>query len=370
METKRNTSIRPGQIWRDTNGNPIQAHGFSVFYHKEDQVYYWYGENKEKTKGGIFNKVWHWGVRCYASNDLYNWEDKGLIIPPHADDLESPLHPTYCMDRPHIIYCEKSGKYVAWLKIMCGTNSQFMSVMQADNFLGPYEFVHKIYKPLEMDTGDFSLYQDSDTGKAYFVFDRPHFEIVTAELSDTFTEVTGEFSEHYVDLFPPFSREAPAIFEKGDYKYMLTSGVTSYYPNPSQVCRFKDWHDKYEDLGNPCIGDVDGTSFYGQFTCVLKVQGTDLYIAMADRWKPTKLGMWATRKYYNMVEKAMSNERTRESQKPDRTPKTAGKLSGKIKHHFENTSISTYVWLPIHWENEKPVIAWKDEWRIEDESRL
>lgn len=219
-------SIRPGEVWLDSSGNPIQAHGFSVFYSEKDGLYYWYGENKEKTKGGPFNTVWHWGVRCYASYDLYNWEDKGLIIPPQPDDLESPLHPTYCMDRPHILYCEKTGKYVAWLKIMCGTTSQFMSVMQADEFLGPYEFVHKIYKPLQMDTGDFSLPVDEQTKKAYFIFDRPHFEVVTATLSDTYTEVSGEFSEHYVDLHPPF-RSRPESFRKN------SNGTWKIPPSPA-----------------------------------------------------------------------------------------------------------------------------------------
>ena len=37
----------PGQVWLDTNGNPIQAHGGSIFH--ENGTYYWYGENKEKT---------------------------------------------------------------------------------------------------------------------------------------------------------------------------------------------------------------------------------------------------------------------------------------------------------------------------------
>ncbi len=100
-------SIKPGKVWLDTNGKPIHAHGFSVFYNENDGLYYWYGENKEKTNGK--GTVWHWGVRLYTSRDLYNWEDKGLIIPPHENDLQSPLHPTYCMDRPHIIYCEKTG---------------------------------------------------------------------------------------------------------------------------------------------------------------------------------------------------------------------------------------------------------------------
>lgn len=60
-----------GQVWLDTSGNRIQAHGGSVFY--MDGIYYWYGENKEKTDGR--SDIWHWGVRCYTSRDLYNWED-------------------------------------------------------------------------------------------------------------------------------------------------------------------------------------------------------------------------------------------------------------------------------------------------------
>ena len=35
----------PGQVWLDTNGNRIQAHGGSLIY--LDGVYYWYGENKD-----------------------------------------------------------------------------------------------------------------------------------------------------------------------------------------------------------------------------------------------------------------------------------------------------------------------------------
>lgn len=42
-------SFRPGQVWLDTEGKPIQAHGGSVIY--VDGIYYWYGENKEFTDG-------------------------------------------------------------------------------------------------------------------------------------------------------------------------------------------------------------------------------------------------------------------------------------------------------------------------------
>ena len=173
-------SIRPGQVWLDTNGNRIQAHGGSIIY--VDGVYYWYGENKEKTTGE--NKIWHWGFRCYASTDLYNWEDKGLIIPPEPDDPDSSLNPEACMDRPHIIYNASTKKYVAWLKIMNKDNTQTETVLTADNILGPYTKVREGLKPLNMSAGDFDLAVAED-GKAYYYFERVHSETITARISPT-----------------------------------------------------------------------------------------------------------------------------------------------------------------------------------------
>jgi hypothetical protein len=356
------SSIRPGKIWLDTTGKRIQAHGFSVFY--KDGLYYWYGENKEFTKP--FGTVWHWGVRCYTSKDLYNWDDRGLIIPPQPDDLQSPLHPTYCMDRPHIIYCEKTKKYVAWLKIMAGLTSQFMCVMRADNFLGPYEFVHTIYKPLKMDTGDFDIAIEPETKKAYFIFDRPHFEVVTATLTDDYLGVTGEYSEHYRHLKPPHSREAPAHFSRNGKHYLFTSGTSGYFPNPSKAAVFTDFHGAYTDLGDPHIKDATGTSFSSQISSVLKIPGKDLYVACADRWKPGNFNTWLAARYQKIIENAMNGKRGAALMAPDYSPKEATPLPGKEKRHFANTCISDYVWLPIEWEGEKPVIRWRDEWRIED----
>ena len=93
------TSITPGQVWLDTDGNRIHAHGGSIL--EVDGTFYWYGENKERSTPG--SGIWHWGVRCYSSTDLYNWTDRGLIIPPDVDDPTSPLHPAMAMDRPHIL---------------------------------------------------------------------------------------------------------------------------------------------------------------------------------------------------------------------------------------------------------------------------
>lgn len=109
----RYDSFRPGQVWLDTKGEHIQAHGGSLLF--IDGTYYWYGENKEHTKPG--SGIWHWGVRCYSSTGLYNWEDLGLIVPPVLDDPDSPPHPAQGMDRPRIVRNPRTGKWVCWIKV-------------------------------------------------------------------------------------------------------------------------------------------------------------------------------------------------------------------------------------------------------------
>ena len=220
----------PGQVWLDTNGNRIQAHGGSLIY--LDGVYYWYGENKEKTDKAA--GIWHWGVRYYASTDLYNWEDRGLLIPPVTDDPNSSLHPTSMMDRPHILYNARTKKYVCWLKIMEKDQTQTETVLTADSFFGPYTIVREKLRPLGMSAGDFDLAVAPD-GKAYYFFERVHSETIIADLTEDYTDVTGYYSTHFPHKGPPHVREATAHFIRHGKHYLLTSGTTGYFPNPSEA---------------------------------------------------------------------------------------------------------------------------------------
>lgn len=351
-------SIRPGEVWLDTNGKPIQAHGFSVFY--KDGTYYWYGENKEKTVAK--SNIWTYGIRCYTSKDFYNWEDRGLIIKPDTVDVHSPLHPSQCLDRPHIIFCEKTKKYVAWIKIL--GDFQFMTVLQADNFLGPYEIVQPAFRPNGYESGDFDLYIDEDTGKGYIWFERPHWEMICAELTDDFTSVTDRYSNHFAGLIPPDTREAPTHFVHNGRHYMFTSGTSGYFPNPSIVSVFDDYHGEYTDLGNPHPADSTNTSYCSQITEVIKIPGKkDLYIALADRWMPRTCGRGNASAMLKSIRKQFEGHQPNpldfsEVKLPDRTNI---KRSG-----LDATSNATYVWLPVMWEDGVPKIYWKDEWKLED----
>lgn len=346
----------PSQEWLDTAGKPIQAHGGSILL--VDDTFYWYGENKEKTTGG--NGIWHWGVRCYRSTDLYNWEDCGLIIPPDEKDDSSPLHPSSMMDRPHILYNRRTKKYVCWLKIMEKNGEQTETVLTADSLLGPYSIIRKGLKPLGMSAGDFDLASEED-GKGYYFFERVHSETIIADLTEDYTGVSGYYSTHFPHSQPPYVREATAHFIRQGKHYLVTSGTTGYLPNPSEIAVADTWHGPYKVLGNPHPEDKTHTSYHSQITSVFKVPGKkDLFIALADRWAPG---------FMDLQYKDYS-EWFRIRFSPDPTPEEQARMAelqrllppdGAI-----NTSLARYVWLPFRFEGDMGILDWRDQWTLDE----
>lgn len=343
------SSIRPGQIWLDTNGKRIQAHGGSII--TVNDTFYWYGENKEKSTEN--SGVWHWGVRCYMSKDLYNWEDKGLIIPPDTENPDSPLHPSQFLDRPHIIYNETTGKYICWVKIMSQGHTQTATILVADSLLGPYTIVRTGLKPLGMNAGDFDLVVEPTDGKAYYYFERVHSEMICADLSADYTDVTGYYSTHFPQPYPPFVREAPAYLRRNGLHYLFTSGTTAYFPNTSEVACAKSYHGPWRVLGNPHPDDPSRTSYHSQISSVFKhPQKRDLYITLADRWLPNI--------NFNVDDVLTQFE--------NQFGGGDAPIHGEIPHvsPFPNTSVADYVWLPVRFDGEMAYLDWHDEWRIED----
>lgn len=269
--------VKIHQPMRDTDGKPIQAHAFQIT--KRDSLYYWYGEDKSYTIPG--SNVAVYGVRCYTSPDFVHWTDRGRIMEPDTLNPLSPIHYSQKNERPHILHCPSTGKYVMWLKSQ-STDGYFV-VMQSDDFMGPYKYVRSI-RPLGFGVGDFDMWSDAESGKGYVWFERPHFEMICCTLTDDYTDVTEEYSTHFTGLRPPFTREAVAHFVYNGRHYMFTSGTTGYTPNPSQVHVFDHPHGWYETLGDPHVDDEWKYSFNSQITSVLLIDGTPW--ALADVWQP------------------------------------------------------------------------------------
>jgi hypothetical protein len=213
------------------------------------------------------------------------------------------------------------------------TAAQESTVLVADSLLGPYEVVGTGIHPLGMNAGDFDLVVEPTDGKAYYYFERVHSELICADLTDDFTGTTGYYSTHFAERTGQKVREAPAYFRRGDDHYLITSGITGYRPNQSEVSISPTYHGPFTLLGDPHSGDQTNTSFRSQVSSVFKhPEKRDLYIALADRWLP--------------VLDATSVD----------TDESAN----------EDTSIADYVWLPIRFEDSRPFIDWRDEWSLDE----
>lgn len=74
IQAQKNEFFRPKEVWNDTEGNPINAHGGGILYHKG--TYYWYGEYKVGKTVLPSDATWEryrtdvTGVSCYSSKDL------------------------------------------------------------------------------------------------------------------------------------------------------------------------------------------------------------------------------------------------------------------------------------------------------------
>lgn len=361
--------IRPGQVWLDTDGERIQAHGGSILEH--DGAFYWYGENKERTTPG--SGIWHWGVRCYRSRDLVAWDDLGTIIPPVPDDPDSPLHPARMVDRPHIVRSPATGRWVCWLKIMHEDGTQTATVLTATDLLGPYEIVRTGLRPLGMSAGDFDLVVDRATGRTYYFFERVHSELICAELTPDCTDVSGVHTAHLHRGSPPYVREAPAHFRRGDTHYLLTSGTTGYHPNPSEVASAPGYHGPWTVLGDPHPDDPSGTSFNSQISSVFRhPHKRDLYIALGDRWLPglpeaagPAFGSGELSRAVLAHVARLADPEGRHGPAPtDDAPEVPPAVLGLVAE--ANTSIADHVWLPIRFDGDRPVIEWRDEWHPDE----
>lgn len=339
--------FKPGKIWYDASGKRIHAHGGSIIF--VDGKFWWYGENKEGITGTATGETcpfWHHGVKLYSSNDLYNWADEGFCV-VESDDIKNPFHPVNLMDRPHILFNKKTGNYVLWAKTTKdGDFGNCTFSICTGKTLKNMKFLKEIL-PTPYHAGDFDLFEFN--GKAYVVYENPHSEMVVQELTDDYEDLTGIFSTHLHAPCPPFVREAPAVFEYKNKLYMITSGTTGYYPNASELADITDIHGEWKVLGNPCVGDVKRNSFHAQFSSVFKHPlKENTYIALGDRWLvdlPEDLPDMGD-VFYKMCG-------------PNPTPQDLSGLSD------ENTSVATYVWLPICFnEKDEPIIRWKRKWTI------
>ena len=103
-------SFRSGEVWYDTSGNVIDAHGggFLLF----NRTYYWYGSKRagHPCEGATCDDG---GINLYSSKDLYNWIFESTVVKAsNVSESGNGLD----LERPKMIHCAQTGKFVLWIR--------------------------------------------------------------------------------------------------------------------------------------------------------------------------------------------------------------------------------------------------------------
>lgn len=287
----------PGEVWLDTGGKPIQAHGGGILI--RDGTYYWYGEDRTP---GMQTRV-----SCYSSVDLYNWKYEAVALPHSA--LPSDTRDSSFIERPKVIYNPRTGKYVMWMHLeQRGYHFANAGIAVSEKPAGPFVFVHHM-RPIRYDFGykdndpdrqkefggtyrDMNLFVDDD-GRAYAFYASEHnATLYIVRLNNDFTapETPTVENKTWARVLAGKYREAPAPFKfKGRY-YLISSGCTGWRSNAADYAVADNILGPWESKGNPCVGPEAELTFRSQSTCVLPVTGKPgCHIFMADRWMPRRL---------------------------------------------------------------------------------
>jgi hypothetical protein len=300
-----------GEVWKDTHGNPINAHGGGILLHKG--IYYWFGEIKKGKTRLVPDQNWEdyrvpaGGVGCYSSLDLVHWKYQGIALSSVVGNPSHDLDTSKVIERPKVIYNKSTNKFVMWMHLDANDYSYSQAgVAVSDKPTGPYQYLGSV-KPNGQLSRDMTLFKDDDD-KAYLIYaSELNKTMHVCLLNEDYLSPTAT----YTRITSAKDREAPALFKYNNKYYLITSGCSGWSPNPATFATADSLMGEWKLIGSPCIGADAESTFNSQSTFILPLpEEPDRFLFMADRWNRTNL--------------------------PD----------------------SRYIWLPIRMVDNKPVIEW------------
>jgi len=256
----------PNELWTDTKGVHINAHGGGMLYFQGK--YYWYGEYKsENTSSAMV------GFTCYSSTNLINWNNEGVVLAV-SDDEKSDIAKGCIMERPKVVYNAKTKQFVMWFYLeLKGQNYKAarVALVVSDSPIGRFKYLRS-YRPnagiytlnftleqknaaltesdfpkswtaewslavknglfLQRDlpggqmSRDMSIFMD-DNAKTYHIFaSEKNQTLQIAELADDYQSHDGRF----VRVIEGKHNEALAIFKKDGKNFLITSDCTGWTP--------------------------------------------------------------------------------------------------------------------------------------------
>ena len=263
-------TIKNGALWKDTEGNSVQAHGAGFLL--VGDTWYMIGENRIAS--------WNPDVNMYSSKDLKTWKFERTII------KNGVTHPDLgngrFIERPKLMYNARTGKYVVWCHWeQSNYGASEAAAFECDVVNGDYKYVWS-GRPLGVKSRDCNVFVDDD-GAAYFISTTSeNTNLGLFRLTDDYLAA----ADHTV-LLPGQRREAPAIVKVRGKYYMLSSACSGWDPNQCKLSTSDKLTGGWTGLSN--LGN--GIAYDTQAASILTICGTKdtTYLYVGDRWQDPDL---------------------------------------------------------------------------------
>ncbi|CAF1321904.1 unnamed protein product [Adineta steineri] len=300
----------------DIEGKPMDIHDGNIIQYEKGGLYYYYGAGYGECHPPLdfgcagFYLLGDCGFRenhtiyLYTSPDLHQWTFVRDIFPWNGG---RPLGIYY---RPKVIYNRYTQLYVLWINRVERTGP-----FGSPNFLnasyivatsktpdGVFTVVQEKVQSIEYgNPGDFTLFIDNDDEErptaylAYNSFNNLH-RIQIEQLTVNYTATLGKNST--TGPLTPTNNEAPIMFKRNDYYYLLFGQCCCFCTEGSNSRVFVSthpmgpWVDTQYDIDPVTNEIVHGilrrrSISGGQESFVvqaLQTNGTEAFIFVSDRW--------------------------------------------------------------------------------------
>ncbi|KAK3904488.1 glycosyl hydrolase [Staphylotrichum tortipilum] len=258
--------VVPGGTWTTSNGEPLQAHGAGFI--QVDGTYYMIGE--DKSGGSSFENV-----NCYSSRDLVQWTYVGALL---SRTSSGDLGPNRVVERPKVIYNDKTRKYVLWMHMDSSSYGEArVAVATGDTVCGKYQYIRS-FQPLGRQSRDMGLFKDDD-GKAYLLTEDRQYGLRIVALSDDYLSPTTDVYSWKLDGGARV--EAPAMIKLGKTYFMFASMMTGWDANDNQYTTSTSLSSGW--AGWKKFADSGSKTYNSQTTYILKTSESSA-VYMGDRW--------------------------------------------------------------------------------------
>jgi hypothetical protein len=264
-------AIYSGVPWLDTSGNLVNAHG--VGFIKVGSTYYMVGEQrsgKNDTYAGSSGNYedQYTGVNMYSTSDFINWTYIGNVQPPQSGTY---IYPPACGERPKILYCAATGKYLIYTKMMDYTGSEIIhfSVATSSTIGGTYTYVGELSTTK---IGDFNMWMEGTTG--YFCdCDGYLYQLSSDYQSIASTVKTGIQAG-----------EGTSLYKAGSTYFWQSSQKSGWRANDNSYSTATSLSGTWTSHGYFCPSGTQ--TWQSQDTSVVPIAGSSgtTYLYVGDRW--------------------------------------------------------------------------------------